>query len=151
MTRAVEAREAKARELRVCFAIRRTVFVEGQGVPESLEIDGLDAACDQFVVCQDGEIVGTARLRFVDAKAKAERVAVLDARQGTGLGRVLMEALEAKARASGHDSLVLNAQVSVQGFYERLGYRALGARFMEAGIEHVPMEKTLRGVGSASR
>lgn len=144
MKATVEVREAEAGELESCFAVRRRVFVEGQGVSESLEIDGLDAECDQFVASASGEIVGTARLRIVAGKAKAERVAVLDSHQGSGLGRLLMEAVEARAQEQGHSLMVLNAQVRVRPFYEGLGYTAIGEVFREAGIDHIAMQKLLR-------
>src|SRR5204862_77624 len=39
--------------------------------------------------------------------------------------------------------LVLNAQLPVLAFYERLGYRAEGPEFLEAGIPHRAMRKPL--------
>jgi len=39
--------------------------------------------------------------------------------------------------------LVLHAQTYAQGLYEGVGYRPRGKVFVEAGIEHVAMEKVL--------
>lgn len=143
------ARLARPDELPRCARIRHEVFVVGQGVPTTLEADGRDAACLHFVAEVDGEIVGTARLRRVGPEgaplAKAERVAVLEAFQGRGLGRRLMEVFEAEAERRGFSAVVLHAQRSVVGFYERLGYEARGAPFFEADIEHVEMLKALPG------
>ncbi|MDJ0868014.1 MAG: GNAT family N-acetyltransferase [Myxococcota bacterium] len=138
----VEAVDGDA--LATCQAIRRTVFVEGQGVPEALEIDGLDPDCAHFLARAGGRPVGTARLRELDGRAKAERVAVLAAHRRDGVGRALMRALEGEARRRGHRELVLNAQEEVVPFYELLGYTICGARFDEAGIPHRPMTKGLR-------
>ena len=138
----VEAVDGDA--LATCQAIRRTVFVEGQGVPEALEIDGLDPDCTQFLARAGDRPVGTARLRELGGRAKAERVAVLAGHRRDGAGRALMQALEAEARRRGHRELVLNAQVEVLPFYERLGYTVCGAGFEEAGIPHRPMRKALR-------
>jgi predicted GNAT family N-acyltransferase len=129
--------------LEVCLAIRREVFVQGQEVPEELEIDGLDPECTHFLARVDGNPVGTARLREVKGEAKAERVAVLASWRGYGIGRRLMEATEGEARASGLPGMVLNAQVSVIPFYEGLGYRAEGEVFLEAAIDHRTMRKDL--------
>jgi len=41
------------------------------------------------------------------------------------------------------DRLKLHAQTGVEGFYEGLGYGTTGDVFVEAGIDHVPMEKAL--------
>ena len=126
-----------------CHAIRHIVFVEGQGVPEPHEVDGLDEECVQLLLQCDGADAGTARLREIDGTAKAERVAVLADARGRGLGRRLMDALEAEARRRGFAELVLHAQVGVIAFYEKLGYVPEGERFVEAGITHQAMRKKL--------
>jgi predicted GNAT family N-acyltransferase len=138
------ARRARSDELALCFDIRREVFVAEQGVPVDEEIDGRDARCLHFLAFVATDAVGTARLRFTDdGHAKAERVAVRRAVRATGAGTLLMRALEAEARARGHDRLVLNAQVPVLPFYEKLGYVIDGPEFKEAGIAHRAMSKRL--------
>ena len=124
-----------------CLAIRRRVFVEEQGVALADEQDGRDAACSHWLASLDGERVGTARLREVAGAWKAERVAVLAKARGHGVGAALMRALEAEAWRRGATHLLLHAQTSVVPFYERLGYRAEGPVFDEAGIPHRKMSK----------
>jgi predicted GNAT family N-acyltransferase len=126
-------------------AVRRAVFVEEQGVPAELELDGLDERASQFVAYDSGgRPVGTARLRTPKAKqGKPERVAVRDSHRGEGLGERLMAAVEAAAREQGCDRLVLHAQTTVEAFYEQLGYETASGVFEEAGIPHVRMEKEL--------
>jgi predicted GNAT family N-acyltransferase len=140
----VVVRRARPEELERCIAIRREVFVAEQGVPAEEEIDGRDARCLHFIALAGDDVVGTARLRFTDdGHAKAERVAVRRAARKGGAGTRLMRALEAEARDRGHHRLVLNAQVTVLPFYERLGYAIDGPEFLEAGIAHRPMWKRL--------
>jgi predicted GNAT family N-acyltransferase len=140
----LEVRHARPDELERCLDIRREVFVGEQRVPSDIEIDGCDAGCTHFLALANDEAVGTARLRVTEeGRAKAERVAVRRAARGKGAGAELMYAVEAEARARGHDRLVLNAQVAVLPFYERLGYTVDGAEFLEAGILHRPMSKRL--------
>lgn len=141
----VEAALVGLESLPTCLGIRRTVFVEGQDVPEELEVDGLDDRCVHALVRVDGAPVGTARMRTVDGAAKVERVAVLGERRGLGLGRALMEVLEAEAMRQGLGKAKLNAQTAVIPFYERLGYTAYGEEFMDAGIPHRAMVKPLPG------
>jgi len=135
-------------ELATALAIRHEVFVVGQDVPPDLEVDGLDPVCTHLLAerrAPDGSwrALGTARLRPREGVAKAERVAVLDAARGTGLGRLLMEALEGEARRLGYREVVLNAQVQVLPFYLGLGYVAEGPIFDEAGIQHRHMRKAI--------
>ncbi|MFT4881633.1 MAG: putative GNAT family N-acyltransferase [Salinirussus sp.] len=126
-------------------AVRRAVFIEGQGVSEAEEIDGRDADAFHVVVYdrEDGRPVGTTRLREVDSHAKVERVAVRAAYRGAGLGRTLMDIVEGRARRNGHDEAVLHAQTDVEGFYRALGYETVSGVFTEAAIPHVEMRKKL--------
>jgi predicted GNAT family N-acyltransferase len=141
-----------AAERRDAFAVRRAVFVDEQGVDESIEWDehdDPDASATHFVAYDDGNVVGAARLRSVDtdtgapSTGKVERVAVVAGKRREGWGRRVMGAVEASAREAGFDRLLLHAQTSVRGFYDRLDYDAFGETFVEAGIPHVRMEKDL--------
>lgn len=128
-----------------CAAIRRTVFVEGQDCPEDEEFDRFDAEARHLLLRRDGRPVATARWRVVAVEdagrdgarwAKLERFAVLDSERGRGLGRHLVAASLADARAAGHARFRLHAQSHLCGFYESFGFRAVGPPFVEAGIEH---------------
>lgn len=133
--------------LRRCSAVRREVFVDEQRVPPEIEVDGRDGRCVHFLAVggPDRGDLGAARLRVTeDGVAKAERVAVRRGARGLGVGRALMEALEAEARSGGHATIVLGAQAGAIAFYLRLGYAPIGPRFMEAGIAHQAMQRPLR-------
>ena len=133
--------------LEQCHALRFAVFVEEQHVPARLEWDGLDEEAEHFLVhdanTRPPRPLGTARFRVVAGVGKAERVAVLETARGRGLGRRLMDAIAARARELGLSTIRLNAQVAVIPFYERLGYRAEGDVFVEAGIDHRAMTRSL--------
>ena len=129
------------------FAVRYDVFVDEQGVDEELEWDEHDepdAEATHLVAYDDGVVVGAARLRPYDAEtAKVERVVVAEDRRGEAWGERLMHAAEDEARAAGFSRVKLHAQVRVRGFYESLGYHAVGEEFEDAGIPHVEMRKPL--------
>jgi len=144
-----------------CLEIRRQVFVVGQGVPEELEWDGLDEEAEHFLATETETSttsdparaipLGTARMRSVNGFVKAERVAVLETARERGTGRALMRAIERRARTLGLRVIRLNAQVPVIAFYEKLGYRAHGEVFEEAGIAHRAMQKDLAADESADQ
>ena len=136
-------RPADAPDLPACLAVRRRVFIEGQGVPEEIEIDGRDGEASHFLATVDGLPVGTARLRAYQGRAKVERVAVIAEHRRSGIGQALMEAVEAVARSRGFTLALLHAQIPVAEFYARLGYRPEGSTFLEADIPHVRMTKVL--------
>lgn len=135
------------RERADAFAVRRTVFVEEQGVDEAIEYDEHDepeATAAHFVAYDGPEPVGAARLREPeDGLGKVERVAVLAEHRGEGVGRKLMQAVEREAERRSLETLKLHAQTRVEEFYDRLGYQRRGEEFEEAGIPHVKMVKSL--------
>lgn len=125
-------------------AVRRAVFIEGQGVSEAEEMDGKDETATHIVAYVDDRPVGTARLREPHRSvAKIERVAVRRPYRGRGLGKQLMRRIENLARENGMDEAVLHAQTRVADFYADLGYVRTGDVFDEAGIPHVEMRKAL--------
>ncbi|SFS06971.1 Predicted N-acyltransferase, GNAT family [Halomicrobium zhouii] len=121
-------------------AIRRTVFVEEQGVSEPVEFDDRDGAARHFVARVGSDAAGTARVRLVDADtAKVERVAVLPEFRGRGVGDAVMRAAHEYARNENRSRALLHAQTRVAEFYESLGYESLGPVDDETGIPHVEM------------
>jgi GNAT superfamily N-acetyltransferase len=129
--------------LAAAAALRTSVFVDGQGVDPALEADGRDAAATHVVVQRDGAVVGTGRLLENDGVAWLQRIAVDTAHRGQGLGAVVVRELEHAAASLGLPRLRLHAQVPVVGFYERLGWTAVGEPDVEAGIVHRWMTRDL--------
>lgn len=121
--------------------IRRTVFVDEQSVPEDIEIDEWDPQSLHAVVFDDqGRALGTGRLL---PDGHIGRMAVLREARGSGVGSALLTALMAEARRRGHAKAVLSAQTQAVPFYQRHGYGIVGDEYMEAGIRHVDMQRTL--------
>lgn len=123
--------------------IRDVVFCQEQHVAAEEEWDGLDPACEHFLILDGDEALGTARLRDYHGVAKIERVAVLAEHRGRKAGWALMEAVVGRARGRGFPAALLNAQVAVEEFYAAMGFVAEGDHFVEAGIEHVRMTRAL--------
>lgn len=118
----------------VIWAIRKTVFVEEQGVPEGLDLDGLDPESLHVLALDDqGRSIGTAR---VQEDGKIGRMAVLKPWRGRGVGRALLEALLKEAKRRGLSQVRLAAQTQASGFYEKHGFQAIGDIFLDAGIPH---------------
>lgn len=122
--------------------VRIAVFVEEQGVPAEIEIDDADAHCVHVLAFADESAVGTARIDLRHA-GKVGRLAVTAPMRGRGIGTALMRRLHELARGHGLDSVWCHAQIAAEPFYARLGYVASRERFVEAGIEHVRMDKPL--------
>ena len=124
--------------------IRQRVFVKEQGVPAELELDAHDAEAFHWLGWRDGLPAGTARLLPYGADGgKVGRVAVLPEWRSSGLGRELMEEIHRWGSSQPFKRIVLDAQVSVIPFYEKLGYQCEGEVFEEAGILHRRMVRWL--------
>jgi len=131
-------------DLQTAFAIRKAVFIEEQQIPASEEYDEFDslkAACDHILVYYNEQPVGTGRLRVVDGYGKLERICILKEFRSYGLGKVIIQALEAIVQEKGLTKSKLSAQVYAEGFYEKLGYTRTGEEYLDAGIPHVLMKK----------
>ena len=126
-------------------AVRRTVFVEEQRVPEDEEWDDADAHCHHVLALSaDGKAIGTGRLL---PDGRIGRMAVLGEWRGMGVGSAILRALLELARKEGFQTVKLNAQTHAVKFYARHGFVAYGRRFMEAGIPHRRMKLTLEPPG----
>ena len=136
-------RAGTARDLAAAYAVRHEVFVVEQGVPPEIERDDLDATAEHAIAVLDGRQVGAGRLVVRGAQAVVGRMAVRAGVRRAGVGAALLRALEDLGRERGCTEVELHAQVSAEEFYARLGYTAHGARYREAGIEHVDMRKAL--------
>lgn len=150
MTEITICKITRPEDLEKCFHIRTVVFIEEQQVPAAEEIDGLDPEADQFLLSVDGVPTATARVRYLDNIAKIERVAVLKVRRGLNIGRRLMEYIIADIHHRPDiTTLKLGAQTQVIGFYQKLGFTAHGAEFLDAGIKHQWMTRPCKEQGQA--
>lgn len=125
--------------------IRIQVFQVEQGVDPALEFDGLDESAEHLLAYLDNQPVGTTRIRYLDHQtAKIERLAVLSAARGQGIGNQLMEkALDVLVQKD-IQKVMIHAQEYVKNLYYKLGFEEVGERFEEAGISHIKMIKKLK-------
>ena len=120
--------------------IRFAVFVEEQGVPFEIELDEYDPVSLHALAFDGDKPVGTGRLL---PDGHIGRMAVLTAFRGKGIGGALLEALMKAAKARGDRQVVLSAQVGALQFYHAHGFEPEGDEYMEAGIRHQAMKRTL--------
>lgn len=125
-------------ELAELLPLRRAVLRPGQEVRAS-EYDRSPGI--RHVVAVDGtEVVGCASIypspyEGEPAAWQLRGMAVAPGLQGTGIGaRVLLLAIDI-ARAAGGSLLWANARVTALGFYERLGFEAIGAEYLHGPLE----------------
>lgn len=125
--------------------IRAEVFMKEQGVPRDIEVDQNEPYCIHFVYYDEtGTALGTCRLLPLDKKTvKLQRMAVLKPYRKQHIGLSLLQEAQNFAKAQGFTRMLLGAQLSAVGFYEKLGYKAFGEIFLDADMPHTMMEKDL--------
>jgi len=128
-------------DLSDAFAIRIKVFVEEQKVPVELEMDDIDPITDHVIVYVDGQPAATGRI-VRDNPVSLGRIAVLPEYRGTGIGAIVVNQLTRKLFTEGYPEIHIHAQIQALGFYEKLGFKAYGEPYDEAGIPHRSMVKT---------
>ncbi len=121
-------------------AVRRSVFVEEQKVPEELEWDDADErAYHVLAMTADGTPIGTGRLKI---DCHIGRMAVLKPWRGRGVGSAILRTLIEFAEKEGCAVVRLHAQIHALAFYASQGFKSTGGEFEEAGIPHRMMELT---------
>ncbi|MBV8990000.1 MAG: GNAT family N-acetyltransferase [Solirubrobacterales bacterium] len=139
-----EIRRARGKEeMKAVVQLRHDVFCTEQGVPEREELDGRDGEAIHLVAVANGELLGTCRVLMVGSTAQFSRLAVRASVRRQGIATALLRAADSETLAAGGRRLVLHAQTYARPLYEAAGYRVRGHEFVEAGIEHIAMEKQL--------
>lgn len=98
-----------------------------------------------MLTAPDGRVAGVGRLSPAGPRqAQVRYMAVAPEWQGHGVGRQLLEYLEAKACRQGFAECVLHAREAAVPFYERLGYAVVAPSHVLFGvIPHFLMRKAL--------
>lgn len=107
-------------------------------------LDGVFGNDDRYAVVaeHDGDVVGFGGVRLDDGSLLG--VYVDPGYAGRGIGRMLLDAVEARARNEGLDVLTVFAALNAAGFYEACGFRRVGERDVSG------VEGPLGSYGSAS-
>jgi N-acetylglutamate synthase-like GNAT family acetyltransferase len=121
----------------------RGLWIDGTARMRTDEVAGAIARGEALAAREDGEVVGYARLRRLDARvADLGPIAIDPARWGGGAGRELVRFAEERAREDGVATMQLDLLMpkagrhehkeALQAWYERLGYEL---------VEHVAFER----------
>lgn len=130
-------------DLAAHFAIRRSVFVEAQGLFEDDDRDARDddPATLHAVGLTGDDIGGAVRLYRLDGDGlwRGDRLAVLPADRALHLGAMLVRFAVRTAGERGGRLMVAQVQVPNVRFFERLGWSRDGDPAPVFGVEHQPM------------
>lgn len=131
------------REWELYYALRYDVLRKPLNQPFGSERNDGDLTGKHFALYEDGMLRAIARLDKVDETTSQTRfVAVDPVAQGKGFGKLIMEAVEAKSKASGDKKMILHARDYALQFYLRLGYTEVEKSYKLFDVlQHYLMEK----------
>lgn len=132
--------------LKEALKIRNKVFTVEKGVPVDIEVDEYDDLnddCDHFIIEYNSNKVGTIRCLKNNDIVKVQRFCILSNYRNLGIGNEVLKYIEEYYKKEQKSKIIMDAKYSVYKFYEKCGYKAVSNKFIEAGIEHIKMEKDL--------
>ncbi len=132
-------------DLEAGYALRRDVFETEQNIPRPLDRDPYDYSADHVVAFDEkGRCVGTGRIVRLDARtAQVGRMAVAKDVRKSGVGALVLDALERMAAMRGLSDVLLASQLPAESFYKNRGFARQGEVFLDQGVPHVMMRKTI--------
>ena len=132
------------REYEQMVALRYQILRQPLGLGFTEE--ELQAEKDNILIAafDDENMLGCCMLTSINNQTlKIRQMAVQNNLQGKGIGASLMSFVENLARDKGYRNLVMHARDTAIGFYEKFGYKVLGEQFIEVGLPHHLMAKSL--------
>ncbi|GAF41674.1 hypothetical protein FC83_GL000259 [Agrilactobacillus composti DSM 18527 = JCM 14202] len=124
--------------------VRMQVFVLERGIAIADEFEDDQFPNAEYVVIFDGkEPVATSRLFFTEEFARFTRICVVKTQRQAHLGSQLLRQMEQASIAAEKYHVLIHAEHSAIGFYQRNGYKISSKPYLEDGVECVDMTKTL--------
>jgi len=133
-------------DFKTYYALRYKVLREPWGHPKGTEKDDYEPISEHFMaVNEKGEVVGAVKLYEKSAGVGyVSHLAVAVEHQHKGIGKLLMKAVEERARERNFKVLGAMSRVTATAYFEKAGFRIAGIPTPHLGITHlVWMEKAL--------
>jgi ElaA protein len=131
-----------ALELYKILQLRSEVFVVEQNCI-FLDMDNKDEGCLHFMGFVNDVLIAYTRLAppgYIYEEASIGRVVTSPAHRSKGLGKQLMQqSIDLCKHNFGDGPIKIGAQCYLLKFYESFGFKIIGERYDEDGIEHVHM------------
>jgi len=128
------------------YALRYKVLREPGGHPKGTEKDDYEPISEHFMaVTETGEIVGAVKLyEKAPGIGHLSHLVVAQEYQHKGIGRMLIEAAEKRAREKGYQTLGAMSRLTATAYFEKYGFRITELPTLHLGTIHlVWMEKKL--------
>ncbi|GHU40513.1 N-acetyltransferase [Clostridia bacterium] len=119
--------------------LREAVFFEEQGIPRAAIDEWYNENETTCAVFKGDTLVATTRLTETDGVVTLGQVATLKSQRGKGYGKIAVDALFDFAKERGISEIIVHAQKQAEGFYQKVGFVAVGEPYYEGEFELVDM------------
>lgn len=133
-----------------CLSLRFEVFRDEQKFDSDLEIDEYDSKDNvetkNLLIFNSltSEPMATARLiKKESGKWYMGRVCVKKIYRGLGLGKLLIELTERKAKEMEVQELRVSSQLYIRSLYEKMEFKAVGEVYLDENVEHITLVKRI--------
>ena len=133
-------------DFKAYYALRYRVLREPFGYPKGTEKDDYEPISEHFMaISENGEVVGVAKLyEKAEGVGHVSHLAVAPDYQHKGIGHLLLQNMEQRAREKGFKIIGTTARTTASAYFERFGFRVVGIPTPHLGTTHlVWMEKSL--------
>lgn len=116
-------------EFKALYALRYHVLRESLGLPKGSEKDDFEPISAHFIAVDNStnEIVGNVKLfEKSTGIGQFSHLAVAENQQGKGIGKMLVEAVENKARELKYHTIGTLTRLTATDFYQKCGYEKVG-------------------------
>jgi N-acetylglutamate synthase-like GNAT family acetyltransferase len=133
-------------DFKAYYALRYKILREPFGYPKGTEKDDYEPISEHFMaVNEEGDVVGVAKLfEKSEGVGHVSHLAVSPEYQHKGIGHLLLQTVEQRARERGFKIIGTTARTTASAYFERSGFRVVGIPSPHLGTTHlVWMEKLL--------
>ena len=133
-------------QFKAYYALRYKVLREPGGHPKGTEKDDYEPISDHFMAVNEaGEIVGAVKLyEKAPGVGHLSHLVVAPDYQHKGIGRLLMEHVEQRAKEKGYKTLGAMSRITATAYFEKFGFKITELPTLHLGTIHlVWMEKNI--------
>ena len=137
---------ATKEQFKAYYALRYRVLREPGGHPKGTEKDDYEPISEHFMAVNDaGEVVGAVKLyEKAPGVGHLSHLVVAPEHQHQGIGHLLLEQVEKRAREKGFKTLGAMSRLTATAYFEKYGFRITELPTIHLGTIHlVWMEKKL--------
>ena len=126
-------------QFKAYYALRYRVLREPGGYPKGTEKDDYEPISEHFMaVDENGQVVGVVKLYEKSAGVgHLSHLAVAPEYQHKGIGRMLLEFVEERAREKGYKTLGAMSRLTATAYFEKYGFHIAELPTLHLGTTHL--------------